>query len=421
MLSGCGGLLFLVTIAATSREVFFLGAGRAGWKSGGFMFMRLASMRTIGLVCALALVCTLSAAAQQPAPAAQPLAPGEKTAEQAYKNIQVLQGIPASQLIPTMRVFSAALGVRCGFCHMDGDQSSDMKPEKGTARKMVAMMIEINKANFNARQQVTCYTCHNGHNDPANMAANLPAAEMEEGPRPTLPSADDILSRYITAIGGEQAIRKVTSRMITATLVVPTGVVGDRATLPAQMERYEKAPNLAVTSIHTDKFSTANGFDGTTAWAQDAKGKLTDIANPYQGRAQRTSDFYEDLDLKQEYTRLVVRAIQKVNDRDAYVVIGTPTSDLQERLYFDTQTGLLLRKVTITSTIAGNLPAQVDYDDYRDTGSGVKIPFTIHMVPITTGESIGTETTIHVQKVQDNVAVDSSKFTKPASKTAQAQ
>jgi photosynthetic reaction center cytochrome c subunit len=389
--------------------------------------MRLVSMRTVSFVGALALAAPFYAAAQQPPagapqpPSYQQLAPGEKTAEQAYKNIQVLQGLPASQVVPTMRVFAAALGVRCGFCHVDSDQSSDMKPEKVTARKMVAMMIEINKANFNARQQVTCFTCHNGHNDPQNMAANLPAAEMEEGPRPTLPSADDVLSKYVTAIGGEQAIRKVTSRMITATLAVPTGVVGDRVTLPAQMERYEKAPNLVVSAIHTDKFSMANGFDGTTAWAQDTKGKVTDIANPYQTRAQRTSDFYEDLDLKQEYTRLVVRGIQKINGRDAYVAIGTPMGDQQERLYFDTQTGLLLRKVTIMPTIAGNLPAQVDYDDYRDTGSGVKIPFTVHMVPISLGESIGTETTIRVQKVQDNVAVDNGKFAKPASKTAQAQ
>jgi hypothetical protein len=286
---------------------------------------------------------------------------------------------------------------------------------------MVAMMTEINKANFDAKQQVTCYTCHNGRNNPQNMAANLPVGEMEEGPRPKLPSADEVFSKYVTAIGGEEAIRKVTSRMITATLVVPTGVVGDRVTLPAQMERYEKAPNLVVTSMHTDKFSLANGFDGTTAWAQDAKGKVTDIAGPYQGRAQRTSDFYEDLNLKQEYTTLQVRRPQKVNDRDAYVVIGTPANDLQEWLYFDTQTGLLLRKVTITPTIGGNLPAQVDYSDYRDDGNGVKIPFTIHMVPISLGESIGTETTIHVQKVQDNVAVDSGKFSKPESKAAQAQ
>ena len=71
---------------------------------------------------------------------------------------------------------AGALGVRCQFCHVDGDFTSDMKPEKVTARKMIAMMNAINKDNFNARQAVTCYTCHNGHNDPANVAA-LPTVE----------------------------------------------------------------------------------------------------------------------------------------------------------------------------------------------------------------------------------------------------
>jgi hypothetical protein len=87
-------------------------------------------------------------------------------------------------------------------------------------------------------------------------------------------------------------------------------------------------------------------------------------------------------------------------------------------LFFDTQSGLLLRKITVLATVAGNLPMQVDYDDYRDTGSGVKIPFTIHMVPITLGESVATQTTIRIQKVQDNVPVNDSKFAMPASKPA---
>jgi hypothetical protein len=183
-----------------------------------------------------------------------------------------------------------------------------------------------------------------------------------------------------------------------------------------QVVRDQKAPNLLLDTQKTDKFTTASGFDGTTAWAQDAKGAVTEIPGPYQGRAKWTSDLYESLNLKQEYPRLAVRGIQKVNGRDAYLVIGMPANDNPERLFFDTQTGLLLRKITVTTTVAGNLPAQVDYEDYRDTGSGVKIPYTVHMWPISRGESVATETTIRIQKVQDNAALDAAKFTRPASK-----
>jgi hypothetical protein len=371
----------------------------------GFVLLGIA-----GMACAMALGNASPAAAQQ--------APGQataKTAEQQFKNIQVLTGVPADQVIPTMRVFTGALGVRCGFCHMDGDLASDMKPEKATARKMFTMMNAINKDNFAGRTQVTCYTCHNGHNDPANLI-ELPATEADEAPRPAMPTTDDIISKYIQAIGGEAAIRKVTSRVIMGTQDVGSGVTADRSTLTAQLERDQKAPNLLVNTLKTDKFTTMNGFDGTVAWNQDAKGTVNPIANPYQGRAKWTSDLYEPLDLKMEYPRLAVRGMQKVNGHDAYQVIGMPMNDTPERLFFDAQTGLLLRKITVTTTAAGNLPAQVDYDDYRDTGSGVKIPYTIHMVPITPGDSVATQTTIHIQKVQDNAAVDGSKFTKPESK-----
>jgi hypothetical protein len=315
-----------------------------------------------------------------------------------------------------MRIFTGSLGVRCGFCHVDNDQASDMKMEKQTARKMVTMVNDINKGSFNGRPQVTCYTCHNGHNDPSNLIS-LPANEVEEpATRPTYPSADDILSKYVTAIGGEAAVRKVTSRIITGTKEVPTGVTGDRAKLTAQFELYQKAPNLVVSTSKTDKFTLAEGFDGTKAWQQNARGVVTDIPNPYQGRAKRTFDLYESVDLKAEYTRLVVRPGGQINDHDTYVLIGMVNGDSAERLYFDMQSGLLLRKLTVAATPLGNVPSQIDYDDYRDTGGGVKIPFTIRLTPIQMGEALATSSTIHVQKVQDNAGVDASKFTRPASK-----
>src|SRR5436309_1040426 len=90
--------------------------------------------------------------AQNPPPAPQTTAPTEQTVEQAQKNIQVFKGLPESQLIPVMNYMSASLGVRCNFCHVnkDGnwDYPSDDKPEKNTAREMIAMVTGINKNNF---------------------------------------------------------------------------------------------------------------------------------------------------------------------------------------------------------------------------------------------------------------------------------
>ena len=97
-------------------------------------------------------------------------APTEKTVEQVFKNIKVLNGMPQSQLYPTMRFMAASLGFQCGSCHVikNGfvDASADDKPEKQTARRMIKMVIEINNTLFQGNSVVSCYTCHRGKNIP---------------------------------------------------------------------------------------------------------------------------------------------------------------------------------------------------------------------------------------------------------------
>ncbi len=159
-----------------------------------------------------------------------------------------------------------------------------------------------------------------------------------------------------------------------------------------------------------DKITVADGYDGSTAWAQNAAGVVASPINPDQMRIRRDADLYQSLHLKDEYPQIKVVRMEKVNGRDAYLVEGTPKGDVPERLYFDTQTGLLLRKETVIPTLAGNAPFEVDYDDYRNAGHGVKIPFVIRMFPATSESHLQTHTTIHVQKVQENVPIDDAKF-----------
>src|SRR5712675_1608884 len=89
-----------------------------------------------------------------------------KTADQAFKNIQTLKGIPADQLVPTMQFITASLGVECEYCHVEGAFDKDDKKPKQTARKMMEMMFAIDKGNFEGRRAVTCYTCHRGNARP---------------------------------------------------------------------------------------------------------------------------------------------------------------------------------------------------------------------------------------------------------------
>jgi hypothetical protein len=75
----------------------------------------------------------------------------------------------------TMRAFRVALGVQCDTCHVRGDFASDEKPEKETARMMIAMTREINAKFTDGKQHVTCFTCHRGAEHPKTAPDAAPA------------------------------------------------------------------------------------------------------------------------------------------------------------------------------------------------------------------------------------------------------
>ena len=162
-----------------------------------------------------------------------------------YKNIKALKGTPANQLNQSMHLIKGALGVDCLYCHIEREWEKDTKPPKAVATQMISMVMDINRTQFGGRQVVTCYTCHNGRPVPADMPV-FPVFEPVEAARPVLPAVDQILTRYVQALGGEQTIRKVTSRVITGTQYIPTGP-GGTTPMPAMVERYQKAPNVNVT------------------------------------------------------------------------------------------------------------------------------------------------------------------------------
>src|SRR5215469_18123690 len=146
-----------------------------------------------------------TASSRAQAPQAKPSSDQPKTAEQQFKNIQVLKDIPADQLIPAMQFISASLGVECDFCHVEHEMQKDDKKPKVAARKMIAMELAINKSHFNNEIEVTCFTCHRGSPHPVGTPilaaeASKPAAhEMEEGAEahPNLPTAEQILTKYL--------------------------------------------------------------------------------------------------------------------------------------------------------------------------------------------------------------------------------
>ena len=339
-----------------------------------------------------------------------------RTAEQVYKNIKVLRGSPADSFNQGMHLISGALGVNCEYCHVERDFVSDDVKKKDVARAMIMMTAELNRRSFQGKPVITCYTCHEGNAIPVNTPLlprpAYPAVKKDEL---GLPSASQILSNYIAALGGEQNLKKITTRLITAQQDVPTGPGGVNPA-PAQIELYQKAPNLLLRVAKTNQATLLSGFDGSTAWGQDPRGKVVPAVELEAIRERRGADLYEPLNIAREYSNLKVEGTEKVGAVEAYVLVGRPSEGIPVRFYFDTKSGLLVRRLTVVPTLAGDSPYQVDYEDYRDGGSGVKYPFRIQMEPAGSRTELITHSTLQVQRIQENVAIDDAKFVKPESK-----
>jgi photosynthetic reaction center cytochrome c subunit len=329
-----------------------------------------------------------------------------KTAEQVYKNIQVFKGIPASELEPTMAFIAGSLGVKCSYCHTNPFEKDD-KPTKQTARQMIRMVFDINKANFNGAKTVSCFTCHRGKPHPvavpavgANLWQPNPAAAKEA----PLPTVDQILEKYVAAIGGEQALQKVTSRIAKGSRIGADGVL-----VPEEV--YQKAPNkiLTVTTYPGEAFST--GFNGSAGWGSSSKAGVRELPSAVLAQLRVDSEFYKELKTKEMYRKLALVGKSMIGETEVFVIDATPQSAPMggnpEKLYFDTRTGLLVRRYLETETPLGMFPYQTDYEDYREV-DGVKQPFLIRWsMP---GRSWGRK----IMEMKFNVPVDDAKFDPPS-------
>jgi photosynthetic reaction center cytochrome c subunit len=352
----------------------------------------------LAAVATLALAVALGAQAQQQS---QPAAT-EKTAAQEYKNIQVLKDIPASQLLPGMRYITTALGVECNYCHVDQNFPSDDKQSKQTARRMMTMLFAINQNNFEGRPEVSCFTCHQGHHEPMGAPA-LPAEAVEpQFIRPDqtaqaqpLPTVDAILSKFAQAKGGEDALNKITTRVIQ----VEESHQGQTSSIVA----YQKGGKMYST-VTTPQGTAGALFDGTQAWITTPQGPFK--AEGFDEIVLSREAQMNPIAALQEYKSKRLRGQAKIGDTMTYVVQATAPDGLVEFLFFDQQSGLLIRRTIRDRTIFGALPVEADYSDFRLT-DGVDIPYKI--IWYTSGQTA----TYVIKDVKDNAPVDDSKFEPP--------
>jgi outer membrane lipoprotein-sorting protein len=227
-------------------------------------------------------------------------------------------------------------------------------------------------------------------------------------------TANEVVEKYLTAIGGRAALAKLDSRVATGTI----SISAQGADLAGVIEMYGKAPNKTRTYFKLDmsQFGAADVVvdqrcDGKTAFASNSmQGDREITGNQLQTMLNATFPTplltYKDAGAKIDLT-----GKDKVGARDAYVLQYTPKTGSPSRQYFDAETFLLLRTVAKIETpeMGGEIEQTIDASDYRDV-DGIKVPFTIHIV------NSAQTVTIAFTKVEHNKAIDETMFARPAVK-----
>ena len=377
--------------------------------------MKVGSRRIIGVVGSLA-ACLLFVALANGQAGQGAQAQRTPMAEEVFKKVDILKGIPVDEFMDTMGMFSAALSLNCIDCHVPESVGSwgkfaDETPLKVTTRRMLTMVNDINKNNFSGVRSVTCYTCHRGDMRPKilpNLAAQY-ATPVEDANEvvmtniPSGPTVDQVFDKYIQALGGAQRLAALTSYSAKGTYI---GFETEQTIVP--MEIYAKAPSQRAMIVKMAVGDNVRIFDGRTAWIA-ASDKPLPLYTPTGGNlegAKLDGILMFPAQLKAAFANWRVSATG-IDDKLVRVLQGTNPRQPPVNFYFDNATGLLVRVLRFADTAVGRVPFQVDYSDYRDV-AGVKIPHK-WILTWTNGQA-----TSQLNNVQANAAIDASRFARPA-------
>jgi len=224
---------------------------------------------------------------------------------------------------------------------------------------------------------------------------------------------DQILDRYVQAIGGVQAARAVTSIQAKGTFELP------EMKITGSLEFFAKVPNKSGTSVRTpdDFIFVIQAFDGTIGWERSLKSgegriALREIKGAELDQLKLDSDFYREFKLRDLYPRMTLKGRQKVDDRDAFAIEAMPRSGGRETMYFDVQTGLLVRRDMSAFLPTGQTPSEIYFDDYKPlTGAGgLKIAYTRTIIFPDGHEG---NTILRFKEARANVQLLDSTFTMP--------
>jgi len=217
---------------------------------------------------------------------------------------------------------------------------------------------------------------------------------------PALPTVDQVLDKYLAAMGGQAAFDKITTRTARATNEIPDmGISGS-------MTMTEKAPNKSLVVVEIAQMTVREGTDGNVAWDENPQTGLREKTGLELAEFKRGSIFNIETKLKTAYPKMNVTGRDTVNGRPAIVIDAVPDQGSPVKIFFDSETGLILKQAGSRETPEGAITFESFYDDYR-TVDGIKQPHTLRQV------TSRFTSVIRITEMKHNVPVDDALFRKP--------
>jgi outer membrane lipoprotein-sorting protein len=275
------------------------------------------------------------------------------------------------------------------------------------------MVAALNRSSFGGRQMVTCNTCHRGNSRPNVMPslALLYGSPPPEEPGDPFeqaagqPPADQILDKFIQAVGGAQRLANLTSFVAKGTYL------GFDDAEKRGLEILAKAPGQRTTITQSASGISTTTYDGRAGWIAAPETErpvpLLAVTGQELDGVKLEAELLFPVRIKQALSKWRVGFPTMIGDREVQVVQGNTAGGATATLCFDSESGLLVRLVRFAESPVGRIVTQVDYADYREV-AGVRMPFRW------TVSWLNGRSTFELTNVQPNVAIDAAKFARPA-------
>ncbi len=218
------------------------------------------------------------------------------------------------------------------------------------------------------------------------------------------PTVDQILDRYVEAIGGKTALEKLSSRSTKGAIeMMPMGIKG-------KVESVATKNNKTLSILNLDGVGEfLEGYDGAISWSKDPINGYREKSGAELAFVKRAAVFHRELKMREIYAKLELKGKEKVAGRDCWLIVATPAEGAPEKLFFDAQSGLLTRSDIELETPQGSMAFELYFEDYRPI-DGIQVAHLLRR------SNPSLNLTVRFEEVKHNVTVDEAKFNKPAAK-----